>query len=141
MPLWNLGDPLPSGELRVWLDDLLEDRAAPAGWMHVVDAPTAVALLDTGRVIELSLDHDLGDDDVAGRGVHVVDHIAQREFSGARGAWPRDGITLRGADPAGRGQMVRAIARYAGARHHVQRSITAGGKVRFEFLPLSDADR
>jgi hypothetical protein len=124
MPLWNLGDPLPSGELRVWLADLLEDRATPAGWMHVMDAPTAIALLDTGRVIELSLDHDRGDDGVAGRGIHVVDHIAQREFSGARAAWPRDGITMHGRGKGSDGAGDRTIRRRAASRsaqHHRRR--------------------
>ena len=77
MTHWIVGDAVPGGELRVWLDDLLEDRAAPDGWIHVTTAPAAIALLQTGRVVELSLDHDLGDDEVAGKGVHVVDYIAR----------------------------------------------------------------
>jgi hypothetical protein len=135
MSLWNLGDALPTGELRVWLDDLLEDRAAPPGWMHVLTAPAAIALLNTGRVVELSLDHDLGDDDVAGKGVHVVDHIAERQVNAAQDLWPRDGIMIHSANPAGQEQMARAITRYAGQLHGVRRSTTSSGKPRFEFLP------
>lgn len=102
----------------------------------------AIALLDTGRVVELSLDHDLGGDEVAGKGVHVVDHIAQRQFSGAEDVWPRDGITIHSANPAGRNQMAQTIERYAGEQHQVRRSPTAGGKVRFEFRPpVSDGGK
>jgi hypothetical protein len=49
--------------LRVWLDDDLEDRAAPEGWTHVTTAADAIALLDAGDVVEVSLDHDLGHDE------------------------------------------------------------------------------
>ncbi len=56
-----------AGELRVWLDDDLVDRAAPPGWAQVVTAGEAIAMLDSGRVVELSLDHDLGDDELYGQ--------------------------------------------------------------------------
>jgi hypothetical protein len=51
MTHWIVGDAIPKGELRVWPDDLLEDRAAPGGWIHVTTAPAAIALLATGRVV------------------------------------------------------------------------------------------
>src|SRR5437899_2197965 len=54
-------------EVRLWLDDDLVDRAAPPGWTHVTTAHEAIDLLDTERVVELSLDHDLGDDKLNGR--------------------------------------------------------------------------
>ena len=133
MPEWLREDAVPLGELRVWLDDLLEDRPAPDGWIHVTTAGAAIALLETGRVVELSLDHDLGDDDLAGKGIHVVDHIAERQMIADRDLWPRDGITLHSANPAGVRQMARAIERYAGALHQVRRTITSSGKPRFEF--------
>jgi NAD+-processing family protein with receiver domain len=125
--------PAPNGELRVWLDDLLEDRAAPEGWIHVTTAPAAIALLGTGRVVELSLDHDLGDDDLAGKGVDVVDHIAEQQVLASRDLWPRDGITIHSANPAGRDQMAQTIQRYASELHLVHRSVTASGKPRFSF--------
>jgi hypothetical protein len=43
--------------VRVWLDD---ERAAPAGWVHVRTPEEAIELLRGGAVEELSLDHDLG---------------------------------------------------------------------------------
>ena len=62
-----LGRVIPDeGELRVWLDDDLVDRAAPEGWIHLISAREVAFLLLTGRVVELSLDHDLAgaEDDV-----------------------------------------------------------------------------
>ncbi len=43
--------------MRVWLDDL---RDAPPGWVRVTTPEEAIALLHTGEVTEISLDHDLG---------------------------------------------------------------------------------
>jgi hypothetical protein len=130
---WRAGEPLPTGELRVWLDDLLDDRAAPAGWIHVTTAPAAITLLETGRVIELSLDHDLGDDEAAGKGVDVVDRIAEHQVIEGRDLWPRDGITIHSANPAGRDQMARTIERFASERHRVHRSLTGNGQPHFSF--------
>lgn len=65
-------------EIRLWLDDDLVDRAAPEGWVHVTTAWQAIEALETGRVVELSLDHDLGDDERYGRGTDVVDFIAEQ---------------------------------------------------------------
>ena len=133
MSQWTRDDAVPDGELRVWLDDLLIDRAAPDGWVQVTSAPAAIALLQTGQVIELSLDHDLGDDDVAGKGVHVVDYIAEQQVTAGRDLWPRDGIMIHSANAAGREQMARTIERYARELHHVRRSLTRNGQPRFTF--------
>lgn len=89
------------------------------GWIHVTIAPGAIAPIDSGHVVELSLDHDLGDDETAGNGDHVVDHIAEQQVLAGRDLWPRDGITIHRANPAGRDQMARTIERYAGELHRV----------------------
>ena len=133
MNQWTVDTEVPAGELRVWLDDLLDDRAAPPGWVHVTTARAAIALIDRGSVVELSLDHDLGDDDVAGKGVHVVDHIAEQQVVARRDLWPRDGITIHSANAAGRDQMARTIERYASEMHVVKRTLSATGKPRFTF--------
>jgi len=133
MSEWTVEAEVPAGELRVWLDDLLDDRGAPPGWVHVTTAHAAIALLDGGDVVELSLDHDLGDDDVAGKGVDVVDHIAEQQMVAGRDLWPRDGITIHSANPAGRDQMARTIQRYASDLHVVKRTVSATGKPRFTF--------
>ncbi len=59
--------------------DDVEDRAGPEGWIHVTTARDAIRLLETGRVVELLLDHDLGDDEGAGRGIDVIDFLDPME--------------------------------------------------------------
>ncbi len=121
------------GEIRVWLDDDLVDRAAPDGWTQVTTAREAMELLLTGNVVELSLDHDLGDDERFGRGVDVVDFIVIEQEVNRRDLWPRDGIGLHTANPAGRETMARTIRRYAEkAGLHVSES-RAGGQPKFTF--------
>jgi hypothetical protein len=62
--------------VKVYLDD---ERPAPAGWVR------AIALLESGEVTELSLDHDLGDD-AQGTGYDVV-------------LWLEQAVALRGFRP------------------------------------------
>jgi predicted nuclease with RNAse H fold len=56
------------GELRLWVDDDLIDRRAPDGWVQVTTAAHTARLLDTRRVVELSLD-GAGDPAVREEGV------------------------------------------------------------------------
>ena len=44
--------------MRVFLDD---ERATPPGWVRTYWPDEVITLLKTGDVVELSLDHDLGD--------------------------------------------------------------------------------
>jgi hypothetical protein len=119
----------------VWLDDDLVDRAAPAGWTHVTTSAEAIALLDSGHVVELALDHDLGDDERFGRGVDVVDWLAEQQEVNDRSLWPRDGIVLHTANPAGRDTMALTVQRYAGRRLRVRLAVTPGGKTSLRFAP------
>lgn len=49
---------IPLGQIRLWLDDL---RPAPLGYDVVaITAAEAIEVLRTTRVVEISLDHDLG---------------------------------------------------------------------------------
>jgi len=96
--------------LRVYLDD---EREAPPGWFRVYTAAEAIELLQTGRVEEISLDHDLGPPDV-GTGYDVVVWLERRVIS--------DGflpplIRIHTANPAARVRMeaaVRSIERVLG---------------------------
>jgi len=115
-------------EIRVWLDDDLVDRAAPPGWTHVVSVKGATDLLDRGRVVELSLDHDLGDDERFGRGIEVIDWLAEQQEVHGRVLWPRDGLVVHSANPAGRDAMIRAAERYAAKVVRVSHSLTPSGK-------------
>lgn len=45
--------------MKIFLDD---ERPTPEGWTRVYWPDEAIALLQTGNVSEISLDHDLGDD-------------------------------------------------------------------------------
>jgi ABC-type uncharacterized transport system fused permease/ATPase subunit len=66
--------------MKVWLDDL---REAPQGWVHVRSPEEAIALLRSGKVEELSLDHDLGLVDQNGREITGYDVLTWIE----NGAW------------------------------------------------------
>ncbi|MCM2370615.1 cyclic-phosphate processing receiver domain-containing protein [Aporhodopirellula aestuarii] len=54
--------------MKVYLDD---ERTTPDGWHRVYWPDEAIELLKTGTVTDISLDHDLGDDD-RGTGYDVV---------------------------------------------------------------------
>ena len=43
--------------MKVWLDDL---RLEPEGWVRCHTPDDVISLLQTGQVVEISLDHDLG---------------------------------------------------------------------------------
>ena len=54
--------------MKVFLDDL---RTEPVGWVRVFWPDQAIALLKSGLVTDISLDHDLGDD-LRGTGYDVL---------------------------------------------------------------------
>ncbi len=68
--------------MKVYLDD---ERVAPTGWVQVRWPDEVIALLKSGDVTELSLDHDLGDDE-RGTGYDVV-------------LWLEEAVALRGFKP------------------------------------------
>ncbi len=63
--------------MKVFLDD---ERATPDGWVRVYWPDEAIALLLAGGVTEVSLDHDLGDDD-RGTGYDVLLWLEERVFT------------------------------------------------------------
>ncbi len=63
--------------MKVYLDD---EREAPSGWKRVFWPEEAIELLKTGKVDEISLDHDLGDDE-HGTGYDVVLWIEEAVFT------------------------------------------------------------
>ncbi len=68
--------------MRVYLDD---ERQTPDGWVRAYWPDEVIALLESGHVEELSLDHDLGDD-ARGTGYDVV-------------VWIEEAVALRGFRP------------------------------------------
>ncbi len=62
--------------MKVYLDD---ERPTPSGWVRAYWPEEVIDMLQTGRVEELSLDHDLGDDD-HGTGYDVVKWVEEQVF-------------------------------------------------------------
>ena len=124
---------IPDEELRVWLDDDLVDRKPPAGWVHATTAWETIELLGAGRVVELSLDHDLGDDERFGRGIDVIDFVAEQQEIHGRPLWPRDGIHLHTANPVGRETMARSIRNYCERGDISFEETSPGGQPFFRF--------
>lgn len=97
--------------MKVYLDD---ERTAPAGWVQVRWPEEAIALLATGEVAELSLDHDLGDD-AHGTGYDVLlwleEQVVCHQFL-------PPALHVHSANPAARVRMEAAIQaiRSRGAR-------------------------
>jgi hypothetical protein len=115
-------------EVRLWLDDEADDRAAPAGCVQVTTTREANELLATGMVTELSLRGE-----PARGGGDVIEWLAQEQRVRDRALWPRHGITLHHADSAHRESMARAIERHAGRTLRVERSVTTDGKLHLAF--------
>ena len=89
--------------LRVFLDD---ERMAPSGWLQVRWPDEAIALLELGSVIEISLDHDLGDDE-RGTGYDVIlwieEAVVLRGFQAPK-------IRVHSANASAREKMLSGIA-------------------------------
>ncbi|HEY1775942.1 MAG TPA: cyclic-phosphate processing receiver domain-containing protein [Solirubrobacteraceae bacterium] len=105
-------DPSEDQAVCVWLDDDLVDRAAPEGWLHVQTAQAAIDLLRTRVVLELSLDHDLGDDEVAGTGYQVCLFLAEQSENGTD-LWPRETLAIHSANFSASPRMAGVIDRYS----------------------------
>jgi hypothetical protein len=98
--------------VKVFLDD---ERETPDGWVRAYWPLEVIALLESGAVEEVSLDHDLGDDD-RGTGYDVIlwieEAVALREFKAPR-------IIVHSANASARDKMlagIRAIEALSGAR-------------------------
>lgn len=90
--------------MKVFLDD---ERPTPEGWVAVRWPEEAIALLQTGQVTDISLDHDLGDD-LHGTGYDVLcwieEAVATRGFTPPR-------IRIHSANPSARQKMTLAAGR------------------------------
>jgi hypothetical protein len=90
--------------IRVWLDDV---RDASAGWIRATTAAEAVAQLEAGGVVEISLDHDLGDDVTYGTGYDVLTWVEEQVV--LKGFEPPP-IRIHSANVVGCARMEQAIA-------------------------------
>lgn len=55
--------------MKVFLDDL---RPTPEGWVLAKTCSEAIKFLESGEVTDISLDHDLGDENGVGTGYDVI---------------------------------------------------------------------
>jgi hypothetical protein len=90
--------------MRVFLDD---ERPTPQGWVRAYWPKEVIALLEAGGVTEVSLDHDLGDDQ-RGTGYDVVlwveEAVAMRGFIAPK-------LTVHSANSSARAKMEQGIAK------------------------------
>ena len=89
-------------DMKVFLDD---ERETPVGWVRAFWPSEVIALLQTGAVEELSLDHDLGDDQI-GTGYDVIlwieEAVALRRFRPPK-------IAVHSANSSARDKMLAGI--------------------------------
>jgi len=91
--------------VKVFLDD---ERTTPKGWYRVYWPDEAIELLKTGKVKEISLDHDLGDDE-RGTGYDVVLWIEETVFTSAISGFKPPIIRVHSANTSARFKMELGI--------------------------------
>ncbi len=89
--------------MKLYLDD---ERIPPEEWIHVRWPEEAIEILKTGKVTELSLDQDLGDDS-HGTGYDVILWIEKEVVT--EGFVPPK-ITVHSANPSARQKMEAGIS-------------------------------
>jgi hypothetical protein len=93
--------------MRIWLEDL---RPAPLGYISVLSVNQAIELIKKAEAVGigiemLDLDHDLGDFyNDGGDAIKLLDWLAERGTF-----YP---VKLHTANPIGRANMERMLARY-----------------------------
>lgn len=102
-------DTYKSKKMKVFLDD---ERTTPDGWVRVYWPNEAIRLLSTGEVLELSLDHDLGDDR-RGTGYDVV-------------LWIEEAVAVRGFNPP----LIQIHSANSSAREKMEAGIAAIGRLQ-----------
>lgn len=90
--------------MKVYLDD---ERTPPEGWILVRWPEEAIALLKTGKVEALSLDHDLGDVGDKRNGYRVLQWLEEAVFT--EGFTPPPHIAVHSANSSARQKMLLAI--------------------------------
>ena len=95
--------------MKVYLDD---ERETPPGWERVYWPDEAIALLETGNVTHISLDHDLGNDE-RGTGYDVI-------------LWIEESVATRGFDPP----IITVHSANASAREKMELGIQSISRLR-----------
>ncbi|MBW6123127.1 hypothetical protein KZ843_09540 [Pseudomonas aeruginosa] len=94
--------------MKVFLDD---ERSTPEGWVRTFWPDETIELLKGGSVTELSLDHDLGDDD-RGTGYTVL-------------LWLEEQVALNGIVPP----TIRIHSANSSARLKMEAAVVTIGKL------------
>lgn len=95
-------EPPVQKRIKVYLDD---ERSTPEGWQRVYWPDEAIAILECGIVSEISLDHDLGDDN-RGTGYDVI-------------LWIEEAVANRGFQPP----LIKVHSANTSAREKMERGI------------------
>lgn len=91
--------------MKVWLDDL---RQAPDGWVRTYNSNMTIEMLGRGNVTHLSLDHDLGNEDIVGNGYMVMEWLEEEASYGNFYIDPNN-IKFHTANIVGRKKMNDAL--------------------------------
>lgn len=89
--------------MKIWLDDIRPMPSNYTRWCKTAD--DAMLFIATGKVTDISLDHDLGPDE-AGTGYDVAKYI---EKMAHKGAIPPIKWSIHSANPVGRKNMTMAL--------------------------------
>ena len=89
--------------MKVFLDD---ERKTPEGWWRVYTPEQTISMLESGMVTHLSLDHDLGDEELFGCGYDVVLWIEEQVVTNN---FVPPHILVHSANPSARDKMRSGI--------------------------------
>lgn len=87
--------------MKLWLDDL---RPPPDGWKLAKTVEEAVSHMQSGEIVEASLNHDLGEG--LEEGHRLVLWMVEND------TWPAEGITVHPMNPVAAQRMGAVIERY-----------------------------
>ena len=90
--------------MKIFLDD---ERSCPAGWIRTRFPSVVIHLLENYGVDEISLDHDLGDDEYIGTGYDVLLWIEEKVFTDINYVPPK--ISVHTANPSAYIKMEQAL--------------------------------
>jgi hypothetical protein len=84
--------------INLWLDDVRQPIRPREDWIWCIDAPSAVMMVLKHNVINMSLDHDLGD------GPTGYDFV---KWMGETGNWPKYKPNVHSQNPVGAANSAR----------------------------------
>lgn len=93
--------------MKVYLDDI---REAPEGWVRTYTPKETIELILGGGVEIVSLDHDLGDDELIGTGYDVVKEIERLAYTGEMDISWLPEFVIHSMNPVGCHNMEMAVS-------------------------------